>query len=563
LQRASPRVHFFRELGLAGLLTLAGTAAVGEQSLTDQVRERLRNRIEASAQSDSMEAVDELIHASVVLPTFYERRGYRPAWLDDRGPTGQADSLLAALRDADREGLNPLDYHAARIDTTLAMERAHEARGDPPEPGRMTDLELLLTDAFLVYGAHLLAGRVDQERLDAEWRAQRREADLAQVLESALDSTGVRPALSALLPSDPGYVSLRAALQRYRAAAADTCPLVPEGPKMERGDSGERVRALRDRLRALAGLPGGSEGARDTFDEELEAAVKQFQQRHGLDVDGVVGRATLGELNVRQSARVRQIAVNMERWRWLPLALGSRHIIINIADFSLAAVESGQAVMSMKVVVGRPYRRTPVFSELMTYLVLNPSWEVAPTIAIEDIVPALRKDPEYLAKQDMRLLEGWGAEEREVDPKTVDWSRVTNRTLRYRFRQHPGSGNPLGSIKFMFPNKFHIYLHDTPSRQIFAKAERSFSSGCIRVERAVDLAEYVLRGHRRWTRRRLTAALAGGVEQTVLLPEPIPVHLLYWTAWVDDHGTLQFRTDIYGRDNLLDVALSEPPPGAQ
>ncbi len=384
------------------------------------------------------------------------------------------------------------------------------------------------------------------------------------MLQSALDSTGVRPALSGLLPPDPGYFLLRAALLRYRAmAAGDTCPLLPDGPKMERGDRGERVRALRDRLVALGQLPKGLEGERDTFDEGLEAAVKQFQQRHGLDVDGVVGRATLAELNVRQAARVRQIEVNLERWRWLPQELGPRHIVINIADFSLTAVESAQAVLSMKVVVGRPYRRTPVFSEFMTYMVLNPSWEVPPTIAAEDVLPGLRKDPEYLAKQDMRLLEGWGADEREVDAKAIEWSQVTRRTLRYRFRQPPGPGNPLGKIKFMFPNKFHIYLHDTPSRQLFGKAERSFSSGCIRVEGAVDLAEYVLRGDRRWTRQRLTAALAGGVERTVPLPEPIPVHLLYWTAWVDDDGIVEFRKDVYGRDKLLDTALSEPPPDAQ
>jgi murein L,D-transpeptidase YcbB/YkuD len=549
---------------IASVLILAGNAIAEPPRLGNQVCERLRSRIETGAELGAIEVSDELIHASVMLPTFYERRGYCPAWLDDRGPSSQADSLLVALGDADREGLRPLDYHTAQIETTLATVRAHMDRQDLPDPGRVTDLELLLTDAFLVYGAHLVAGRVDPERLDAEWRAQRREADLVLLLESALDSTGVRSSLLGLLPADPGYPALRAAPLRYRAAAAaDTCPLVPDGPKMERGDRGERVRALRNRLVPLGQLLRGVEGEPDTFDEGLEAAVKQFQQQHGLDVDGVVGRATLGELNVRQVLRVRQIEVNMERWRWLPQDLGPRHVVINIADFSLAAVESGQTVLSMKVVVGKPYRRTPVFSELMTYLVLNPSWEVPPTIAIEDVVPSLRKDPEYLAKQEMRLLEGWGADERELDPKAIDWSHVTRGNLHYRFRQRPGPGNPLGKIKFMFPNRFHVYLHDTPSRQLFARADRSFSSGCIRVERAVDRAEYVLRGDRRWTRLRLTRALAGGVEQTVLLPEPIPLHLLYWTAWVDDQGVVQFRRDVYGRDKLLDAALLEPPPIAQ
>jgi murein L,D-transpeptidase YcbB/YkuD len=296
------------------------------------------------------------------------------------------------------------------------------------------------------------------------------------------------------------------------------------------------------------------------FDEDLDTGVRHFQRRHGLDVDGVVGPATLSALNASADERVRRIEVNMERWRWLPQDLGRRYVIVNIANFELDVVEAEQEVMTMRVIVGRDYRRTPVFSGKMTYIVLSPYWHVPPSLAVKDILPQVRSDPGYLSRKGFKVFQGWGADTKEIDPGSVDWSKVTGTNFNYRFRQDPGPVNALGRVKFMLPNKFDVYLHDTPSPDLFEKSARAFSSGCIRIEKPIELVEYVLRGDPKWNRDAVLAAIDRRVEQTVQLREPIPVHLLYWTAWVDAAGTVHFRDDIYSRDKLLAEALAEKPP---
>jgi len=284
-----------------------------------------------------------------------------------------------------------------------------------------------------------------------------------------------------------------------------------------------------------------------------------FQQHHGLEPNGVIDTPTIDALNVSVDQRIGQIIINMERWRWLPQDLGRRYITVNIANYQLNVVEGEHIAMSQRVMVGKDFRQTTIFSDIISYLVLNPSWEVPNTIAIEDILPKIKKDPLYLTKQGMRLFRGWGVSEDEVNRSSVDWSLVTEENFRYRIRQDPGPRNALGLIKFMFPNKFNVYLHDTPSRSLFKKTVRSLSSGCIRTENALSLAVYVLSTDPQWKRADIMAAVKTGQELTVRLTEPIPVHLLYWTAWADEDGSIQFRNDIYGRDKLLYEALRKKP----
>jgi murein L,D-transpeptidase YcbB/YkuD len=250
----------------------------------------------------------------------------------------------------------------------------------------------------------------------------------------------------------------------------------------------------------------------------------------------------------------------MERWRWLPLDLGARHILVNMANFELDLVEGESVVMVMRVIVGKGYRRTPVFSDKITYLVLNPFWHVPPGIAIKDKLPLIKKDPDYLSKQHMRLLQGWGAETKEIDPKTIDWSTVSAKNFHFRLRQDPGPMNALGRVKFMFPNRFNVYLHDTPSKDLFEKTTRTFSSGCIRIEKPIELVEYLLRDDPRWTHENIVAALEKTEEITIQLRSPVPIHLLYWTAFVENDGLVHFRDDIYGRDRRLDQALRKRAP---
>jgi murein L,D-transpeptidase YcbB/YkuD len=263
-------------------------------------------------------------------------------------------------------------------------------------------------------------------------------------------------------------------------------------------------------------------------------------------------------LNVPAAARVRRIEINMERWRWLPRELEERYILVNLANFALDVVEYGRSALTMRVVIGKPERRTPFFSADMTYLVLNPHWYVPPTIAIQDKLPLIRRDSNYLARQHFKLFRSGDNGVTRVDPLSVDWSAVSARNFPYRLRQNPGSRNALGRVKFMFPNPYHVYLHDTPSRELFAKTERAFSSGCIRLEKPIELAEYLLRDDPNWSRQRILTTIERGAEQVVPLPTTIPVHLLYWTAWVDEQGLVNFRQDIYERDKVLEKALPQP-----
>lgn len=536
---------------------------VASENLSDQVREFLRNRIEAAGIPPNVSVGEEVIHASVALPRFYEDRVYQLAWSDNDGPRHQADALINAIHEADREGLRPDDYHLSCIEAIVSEIRQHQSQRKSYNPRRLVDLDLLLSDAFLVYASHLLAGRINPETIDAEWHANRREADLAIVLQTALDTNRIGETLKSLLPSQPGYARLRNALANYREIAAKGgWPRISAGPKMKRGERGERVLALRARLIATEDIQQNSGVGGDLFDDALEQALQRFQERYGLDVDGILGPATLEVLNVSAKERVTQIELNLERWRWLPQNLRNRYILVNMANFELSVVEKDQAVMVMRVIVGKEYRRTPVFSGQMTYLVFNPYWHVPPGIAIKDKLPLIRKDPDYLVKQNMKAFQGWGADAKEIDPQSIDWSKVTANNFTFRLRQDPGPSNALGRVKFMFPNRFNVYLHDTASRELFEKTLRTFSSGCIRIEKPIELAEYLLRDDPKWTHETILAAIEKQVEQTVRLPISIPVHLLYWTAWVDREGSLHFVRDIYGRDKRLDEALRKKPPTA-
>jgi murein L,D-transpeptidase YcbB/YkuD len=296
----------------------------------------------------------------------------------------------------------------------------------------------------------------------------------------------------------------------------------------------------------------------ELFDEALESALKAFQRRHGLDPDGAVGAETASALNISAAERQRQLRANLERWRWITQDLGEKYVLVNVADYRVTVYEAGSAVMSMPAIVGRAYRQTPDFSGRMSYITLNPPWNVPPTLAREDILPHIKKDPAYLQKKGIRIFEDWSEGAREIDPGDIDWKQVKPEGLSYKFRQDPGPQNSLGRIMFMFPNKFDVYIHDTPDRGLFTRAARNLSSGCIRVERPLDLAAYVLRDDPAWPMEKIEEAMASGETQIIPLRKNAPgVHVLYWTAWLGGDGRIQFRKDIYLRDAALDRALAE------
>jgi murein L,D-transpeptidase YcbB/YkuD len=354
------------------------------------------------------------------------------------------------------------------------------------------------------------------------------------------------------------YERFKAALAEYRALeAAGGWPTVPTGPTLRLGMTDERVAVLAARLAVTNDLTSEDAGAAGTFyDETIAAGVRRFQARHGLAADGAVGPATLAALRVPVAARIEQLRVNLERARWVFYDPESEFLVVNIAGFQLYHVRRGEIVWRTRVQVGRPYRQTPIFRAEMTYLVVNPTWTVPPGILRNDILPAVRRDSGYLAARNIDVFDQNGA---RVDPATVDWNG--RRSFPYRFVQRPGPDNALGRIKFMFPNEHAVYLHDTPSRDLFERDSRAFSSGCIRVENPFELSKLLLGSAR--AEERFEALQKSGRTETVFLDKPMPVLLLYWTAEVDAEGRVSFFSDLYERDAGVAAALAEPFMGPE
>ncbi len=545
-QRGSARARRFAILlaGLAGLVSIPQTGAgqppaQPQPPLSQRLQVVLKTRMPASGKTPELRFPDGTTgRANPGLPCFYERRSFAPAWItisSDGGLRPDADELIAAVADATNDGLRPEDYRLNGLRQQMAQARTR------PTPGDLAELDLQLTDAFLRLGADLRYGRGNPEVIYSDSDIDIPEVDIPAVLENALSDPAagsVRQAIADLAPPHEGYRALRQALAEYREIAArGGWPAVPAGPTLKPGEKNERVAALRTRLEASADLQPSTPPVpeKDLFDPTLEAAVKAFQEKHGLDMDGSVGPGTLEALNVTAVDRVRQIEINLDRWRWLPRDLGERYVIVNIAGFSLDVVEAGKPALSMRIVAGKPTSRTPMFSGTMTHIVLNPSWTVPPGILKNEVLPRAARDPGYLARQNMEMTPAGGV------------------------RQRPGPNNALGKVKFLFPNRFNVYLHDTPSRSLFSRAVRTFSHGCIRVEKPLDLAEYLLKDDPAWTREKIEkAAGKSGRESWVKIPNPLPVHLAYWTAWVDAAGVTQFRKDVYGRDTPLYTATPDP-----
>jgi murein L,D-transpeptidase YcbB/YkuD len=507
---------------LAPLLRQRLTAAAAEVRADDDAADRLNERVEKS------------------VLRFYRDRGFRPAWSDGRQLRPEAEELVEILARAGRNGLDAEDYAPADLAAQSARLAGRGLAAEERET-RLLAVDLALSRAFVLYGYHALAGRLEPQEVGVEWYANPRRADLAAILRDVLDARRpgrVGEALAALAPPHPGFAALAERLQAYRAAAAEgPWPALPDETELRPGASGPAVETLRAMLRRTGDLGEAAPTAPASFDASLTEALRRFQERHGLDPSGELDAATAAALAVPPARRARIIELNLERWRWLPADLGPRHLVVNIPAFVLEVVEDGAPVFVSRVVVGKPYQRTPVMSDEMTYIVLNPYWNVPPGIAKNEILPAIERDPGYVFSQNLE----------------IEYDDAGNAQVR----QRPGPGNALGKVKFVFPNRQNIYLHDTPADHLFARDVRGFSHGCIRVERPQELAAFLLRDDPDWTPEGLAAAIAGGETRTVPLAAPIPVHILYWTAWVDARGRLQFRGDVYEHDARLDAALRQ------
>lgn len=493
----------------------------------------------------------EVLRNRGALTSFYAGREFRPAWSDGRQLLPRADELLDAIPAAADEGLDPRDYHLL-----LLGERAGRFRTTPTLL-LAAELDLLLSDAFISLADHYRNGRIPPAGVDKEWRIPREAADPLRMLSQALASGRIRDSLQALLPTDPAYLALRSARQDLLLlAAVGGWPRLTLKPPLRPGAIGPEVTTLRQRLVISGDLREG-ERVGETFDPGLLAAVQRFQTRHGLLADGIVGRQTLAALNVPAILRARQLAVNLERWRWLPRRFADRYLRVNLPAFDLEVIDAGNCTLAMRVIVGRQLRPTPAFAGRMTHLVLNPYWEVPRHLAIVDLLPKIQKDRGYLNENGIVIF---APGEKRVNPATIAWHTLDAENFPYHLRQDPGPKNSLGRIKFIFPNPEDIYLHDTPSRQLFAREQRSFSSGCIRIEKPLELAQLLLQGSELASPAALESALQSAVSEVVPLPAPLPIYILYLTAAVAAEGTLHFYPDLYQRDERLDLALRQPLP---
>ncbi|MBT5415342.1 MAG: L,D-transpeptidase family protein [Rhodospirillaceae bacterium] len=542
-------MRLFRRSDLAALVVCCLFAA---PAAADHLSEALAAQLATGAGQMTSERDERDL---AVLDAFYRERNMATVWVDETvgvGPTARQTAEVIA--DMDRNGLDPRNYGLDGIRSLMAAST----------PEDLAALEIRLSLAVIRLASDLSAGRLEPSKVDPEHYLTPTGVVPADVIRRAAQAPDVALFLASFEPQQDEYRRLRDTLAHYRAlAAAGGWPKVAEGEEtLDPGMTDPRVVQLRARLRAEGDLDPYEDltaqgGPADFYDEPLKSALVTFQNRHGLEPDGRVGPATLAALNVTAEERVDQIMLNMERRRWMEDDLGRRYVFVNLADFHTKVVDGAKTVFVSRVVIGRPYFRTPVFSKDMTYVVVNPYWNVTPSIARNELLPKIKEDPGYLAAHNYELLSGWSEEAVPLDPRSIDWSTVSKSSFGYKIRQRPGEGNALGRVKFMFPNSHNIYMHDTPSKSLFNKYERTFSHGCIRVHKPREFAEVVL-ASQGWSREKIDAAIASEQSQVISLAEALPVHITYLTAWTNKDGTVHFRDDVYGRDKTLKAALLGP-----
>ncbi|MDE2154808.1 MAG: L,D-transpeptidase family protein [Xanthomonadaceae bacterium] len=529
---------------LGWLLILA--ASLQAQPPPDPVAGQIRERIELW-RSRAPAATGTLSEAEA---QFYEQHAFAPAW----GRADTVQQLLRALQGMTGDGLDPQDYGLSQ----LAQRQAALAT-PAATPSQRAQFDLLATEAYLSALMDLQRGKVDPATLDPHWNFDAHQLDPVQGVQAAraaVDEGRVAESFERARPQHPIYARLRTALAQLRAVAAQGGWLsIPAGAALKPGMDDPRVPLLRQRLQLGGYLPVTTQPPGERYDTALAEAVRRFQQAQYLPADGVLGEATRAALNVPVSARIDQLRVNLERARWLLHHLQGDFVVVDIAGYQVTYYRDGAPAWHSRVQVGKPYRSTPVFKSQITYLTLNPTWTVPPTILRHDILPRLRKGLGYLAANRLRVLDSQG---RPVAPSSVDWNHPRGIVLR----QDAGSGNALGRLAIRFPNDYSVYMHDTPHKELFARERRAFSSGCIRVERPRELAVLLLDDPQQWNRAALDRAIDTDQTRTVSLRRPVPLLLAYWTVHLDDDGTLGFRPDIYRRDAAVLAALDRHRPMA-
>lgn len=494
------------------------------------------------------------------LEELYRQTGLMPVWIKEGRPTRQAAEMVANLAAAENQGLDPADYDAGPLEHWLKAPELANPKG-------AADFDVALSLATLRYTSSLYRGRINPRSVDFGFSIDPKKVDLPALVQKIAQSDRPGDIVEAMEPKLPVYQGLKEALARYRALAKDAKPPRLAFPaKFTPGMSHKDIPALRHWLLALGDLrevkPDTAES--DHYDPELVAAVKSFQERHGLAADGVIGKGTLAQLAVAPTQRVKQIELGLERLRWLPGDVRGLYLIVNIPSFQLYGSRDGEGFghhdIQMNVIVGDAAdgRHTPVFHANMTYVIFRPYWNVPYQIAAKELLPTIRRNPGYLAKNNLEIVPSYGASTASYSPDGGSLAGLASGTLK--LRQKPGPKNALGLVKFAFPNNNNVYLHSTPSQGLFQRARRDFSHGCIRVEDPVRLAEWVLADRGEWTRDKIEAAMQGEKSTTVTLKKSIPVYIFYSTVLADRDGRVSFFNDIYGHDQTLQAILAKGFP---
>ena len=484
-----------------------------------------------------------------ILFSLYLKNNIRPYWVTSDGPTQKTADLLSVLNTAAEDGLNPDDYRLTEIHNLW--------RSNKPED--LARLDVMLTVAMGAFVTDMREGRAVTCLLDPKLFAAARDqkVDIIAVIQQGLSAPDLVQYLRQQAPQHQRYQSLKKVLAHYRKLKSlNGWPLIPAGKVLKPGMQDNRLNLLIRRLTITGDLKQPFSPA-GTYDGQLVEAVKHFQKRYNLEQDGIIGKKTMAALTIPVQDHIRRIIINMERWRWLPHTLDGQRLLVNIAGFYLAGTKNEQLEIVMPVIVGKQHHETPVFTHTMRYIEINPYWNIPNSIAVNEMVPKMIKDPGYLKKERIRIFKGWQENAREVNSATIDWQTIGKGIRNYRLRQDSGPDNALGTIKFMFPNHYNVYMHDTPAHSLFKRNNRSFSHGCIRVSRPRDLALHILQhDDLGWSKERIDALINAGKRTVITLKKPFPVHILYRTVLVDPRdNTVHFYDDVYGRDTLLSQAL--------
>jgi murein L,D-transpeptidase YcbB/YkuD len=481
----------------------------------------------------------QVLKSAEILKAFYKKSDMQSIWLG----TDRMPQLISRMRLAKLDGLNPRDYPINKL------EKLHGALGDVVDKQSRAIIEAWFSAYFLQYASDIKLGRFKPRKIDPELHWKKKVVDEFQVLEGLSKAKSIDAFFNGWQTQNPAYLALKRILSQYYAIEkSGGWPAVSDGEVLKPGMTSSRVIEVRARLAVTDNPTSLAENNKpEEYSSDLLEAVKAFQERHGLEKDGVIGKTTLMEMNVSVTQRIRQLVVSMERWRWMPEDYGTHFIGVNIARYKLLYVRDMRIEDEMRVVVGKPYHRTPVFSSEIKFLVLNPYWNVPRSIATKEMLPKLKANPGSVSARGFEARQNG----RSIALTSIDWSQYSRQSFPFKLRQKPGPKNALGRIKFMFPNQFNVYLHDTPARTKFESASRAFSHGCVRVYRPIDLAVRVLSQMPGWDRARIQAVLASGKTTTVNLPKPLKVHIVYSTAWIGTDNKVHFGKDIYKRDKKL------------